>query len=63
MQQPINIARDGTIFVNFIKPIGRVLHVLKGKRIPPTVTVSIVAAAVVGCGAYYCYRKLQPNCP
>ena len=57
----INTAGDGTIFLNCLKPAGKVLNHLKGKGVPPTVTVSAAAVAMVGCIGYYCYKKFRSN--
>lgn len=55
----INTSKDGVIFVNFMKPVGRSLNYLKGKGIPPTATISVVAVVAIGCVALYCYKRSQ----
>ncbi len=58
---PINTAGDGTIFISCLRPAGKILNHLKGKGIPPTVTVLVTAVVVAGCITFYCYEKLRSN--
>ncbi|MDP6635661.1 MAG: hypothetical protein QGG42_12225 [Phycisphaerae bacterium] len=58
MALPLNVGRDGVIFVNCLRPAGKLLYRLK--HAPPQVKLPILAAAGVaalGGIAYYTYRK------
>ncbi len=57
----INTSKDGVIFVNCIKPFGKALNYLKGKGIPPTVTISLLVVVAVGCAAIYFYKRSRPE--
>jgi len=59
---PINTAGDGTIFINCLKPVGKALNYLKGKGIPPTITVLVLTAVAAGGILLYCYKRTRGNC-
>ena len=60
MALPLNVGRDGVIFVNCLKPAGKLLYLLK--QAPPQVKLPVlVGAGVAALGgmAYYTYRKVS----
>ena len=58
----IDTAGDGTIFINCLKPVGKALNHLKGKGIPPTITVLVLAAVAAVVILLYCYKRSRGNC-
>ena len=58
MANPVNVGKDGVIFVNCLKPAGHLLY--KFKHAPPHVkAATYVAAGAVALGGigYYIWRK------
>ena len=61
MRKPINVAKDGTLFVSCMRPVGKVLY--KAKNAPPKIKFFIyVSAALVAVGGLTSYGyKLIKN--
>ena len=56
-----NVGRDGTVFLNFLKPAKNLL--LRAKNAPPAMKLALTLAAatfaVAGIG-YYIYKRTVP---
>ena len=57
-----NVGKDGTVFINCLKPAKNLL--IKAKNTPPHVRAIIMvaaAAAAVGGTGYYIYKKVKSS--